>query len=233
MRVDELNELLDVALPDEDWDTVGGLRVRHARARARGRRVGRARRLAVHRRGGRRAADRAGQRRRVEAAVADADEPADRAGRRDDVALARLTTTFAGHADLLEGKVALVTGASKGIGKAIAAAFADVGRQGDAQLAQARRGSPRRPRRSAATVERVFAANAGDVEAAEACVAATIERFGGLDILVNNAGTNPYYGATLGVDEAALRQDVRGQPARPAVLDAGGVGAGVRATSRA
>ena len=35
-----------------------------------------------------------------------------------------------------------------------------------------------------------------------ACVDATIERFGGLDILVNNAGANPYYGATLEVDEA-------------------------------
>jgi NAD(P)-dependent dehydrogenase (short-subunit alcohol dehydrogenase family) len=47
----------------------------------------------------------------------------------------------------------------------------------------------------------VFAANAGDPEAARACVAATVERFGGIDILVNNAATNPYYGATLGVDE--------------------------------
>ena len=48
----------------------------------------------------------------------------------------------------------------------------------------------------------VFAANAGDVESAKACVAATIERFGGVDILVNNAATNPYYGPTLGVDES-------------------------------
>ena len=47
----------------------------------------------------------------------------------------------------------------------------------------------------------VFAANAGDVDSAKACVAATIERFGKLDILVNNAATNPYYGPTLGVDE--------------------------------
>ena len=48
----------------------------------------------------------------------------------------------------------------------------------------------------------VHAANAGDLEAADACVAATIERFGGLDILVNNAATNPYYGPTLGIDPA-------------------------------
>ncbi len=46
----------------------------------------------------------------------------------------------------------------------------------------------------------VFAANAGDIDAAAACVDATIETFGGLDILVNNAATNPHFGATLDVD---------------------------------
>ena len=79
----------------------------------------------------------------------------------------------------------------------------------------------------------VFAANAGDLDAAAACVAATIERFGGLDILVNNAATNPYYGADARGRPGALRQDVRGQPARPAVLVAGGVGAGVQGQARA
>ena len=77
----------------------------------------------------------------------------------------------------------------------------------------------------------VYAANAGDLDAAEACVAATIERFGRLDILVNNAATNPHFGATLDVEPGRVRQDVRRQPARPAVLVAGGVPAGVRATS--
>ena len=48
----------------------------------------------------------------------------------------------------------------------------------------------------------MFAANAGDLDAAAACVDATLETFGGLDILVNNAATNPYFGATLGVDPA-------------------------------
>ena len=45
-----------------------------------------------------------------------------------------------------------------------------------------------------------FAANAGDADAAAACVAATIERFGRLDVLVNNAATNPYAGPVLGID---------------------------------
>ena len=99
----------------------------------------------------------------------------------------------------LDGKVALVTGASKGIGKAIAASLAASGakvminsRKQD-QLEAARAGM-------IGDVE-IFAANAGDADAGERAVSATIERFGGLDILVNNAATNPYYGRTLDVDK--------------------------------
>ena len=105
----------------------------------------------------------------------------------------------------LEGKVALVTGASRGIGKAIATTMVASGakvmltsRKLDALQAAAAEIVAFTP---GADVE-VFAANAGDVASAGECVAATIERFGGLDILVNNAATNPYYGPTLGVDEA-------------------------------
>jgi NAD(P)-dependent dehydrogenase (short-subunit alcohol dehydrogenase family) len=99
----------------------------------------------------------------------------------------------------LEGKVALVTGGSRGIGKAIAATMAASG-------AKVMISSRKQDALEAAAAEMdgdvaVYAANAGDPESARACVAATIERFGGLDILVNNAATNPYYGATLGVDE--------------------------------
>ena len=45
-----------------------------------------------------------------------------------------------------------------------------------------------------------FAANAGDPEAAAACVAATVDRFGAVDILVNNAATNPYFGPAVDID---------------------------------
>lgn len=98
----------------------------------------------------------------------------------------------------LDGKVALVTGASKGIGRAIAASLASSG-------AKVMLSSRKQEQLEAAAAgmegeTAVYAANAGDVEAAGACVAATIERFGGLDILVNNAATNPYFGPTVGVD---------------------------------
>ena len=101
----------------------------------------------------------------------------------------------------LEGKVALVTGASKGIGRAIAAAYAESG-------ASVMLSSRKQDSLDAAVAEiggdtAAFAANAGEIDQATACVEATVERFGSVDILVNNAAANPYMGPTLGIDPGA------------------------------
>ena len=98
----------------------------------------------------------------------------------------------------LKGKVALVTGASRGIGKAISQAYADAG-------ASVLLTSRKLADLEAAATEiggdvDVLAANAGDPDQAEAAVDHCIARFGGIDILVNNAATNPYMGPTIDID---------------------------------
>ena len=98
----------------------------------------------------------------------------------------------------LDGKVALVTGASRGIGRAIAAEMAASGAR--VMLSSRKQEALEAAAAGMEGEVAVHAAHAGDIEAAAACVAATIEHFGALDILVNNAATNPYYGPTLGID---------------------------------
>jgi len=101
----------------------------------------------------------------------------------------------------LDGKVALVTGASRGIGRATAEVLAA---SGAAVLLSSRKQEDLEAVAAGIVAEggiaEVFAANAGEPEQAAACVAATVARFGAIDILVNNAATNPYMGDAVGID---------------------------------
>jgi NAD(P)-dependent dehydrogenase (short-subunit alcohol dehydrogenase family) len=98
----------------------------------------------------------------------------------------------------LEGKVALVTGASRGIGKAIAGAFAGSG--ASVMLSSRKQDALEATAEEIGGDTAVFAANAGEPDQIAACVAATVERFGRVDILVNNAATNPYMGRPIDID---------------------------------
>jgi len=93
----------------------------------------------------------------------------------------------------LDGKVALITGGSKGIGRAIALSFADAGAdvslaaRGAEALEKTAREVEERGRRTVAVPTDIT-----DAEQAKTLVDRTVEELGGIDILVNNAGAAPF-----------------------------------------
>ncbi|MBT6163025.1 3-oxoacyl-[acyl-carrier-protein] reductase [Flavobacteriales bacterium] len=91
---------------------------------------------------------------------------------------------------LLEGKVAIITGASRGIGKAIAQEFVSQG----AKVAFTYRSSEEKARSLEAELTanggtvRGFKSDAAKMDEAESLVASVVEAFGTVDIVINNAG---------------------------------------------
>ncbi len=100
----------------------------------------------------------------------------------------------------LRGRTAIVTGASRGIGLAIAEALVAGG--ANVVLTSRHEEAAVTAASSLGSEQAVgFQAHATDEQAAQACVEFAIERFGSLDILVNNAGTNPAFGPVVDQDK--------------------------------
>ncbi|HQP31931.1 MAG TPA: SDR family oxidoreductase [Deltaproteobacteria bacterium] len=102
----------------------------------------------------------------------------------------------------LDGKIALVTGASRGIGEAIAITLADYGahcilvsRKAEALALVVEKIQARGGKADA------IACHVGNLDQITALFKEVSARFGRLDILINNAATNPYFGEMLGADE--------------------------------
>src|SRR4029453_2549068 len=109
-------------------------------------------------------------------------------------------------------RTVIVTGASRGIGKATAVAFAAEGcnvvltsrkiEALDEVAAELRAAYP-------GIGVLTHAAHAAEPEQAQAVVDATMERFGAIDVLVNNAGTNPYFGPLMEIDPVRAEKTTR------------------------
>lgn len=113
------------------------------------------------------------------------------------------------HMSDLLGRSALVSGASRGIGKAVAA---ELLRRGANVVITARKPEPLE---EAAGELRALghqgevvtvAGNSGDAESRAAAVGRAVSEFGSLDILINNTGINPVYGSLMDADLDAVRK---------------------------
>lgn len=132
----------------------------------------------------------------------------------------------------LDGKIAVITGASRGIGAAIAQSYAAAGATvvlGSRKLEGVE--AIAATIRAAGGKARAQQLHTGDEAAITALVEETVASFGKIDILVNNAATNPYFGPILNAEpshwQKTLDVNVMGywrmaQACVPAMRAAGG-----------
>lgn len=109
----------------------------------------------------------------------------------------------------LTGKIALVTGASRGIGKAVACLL---GEQGAHVIVSSRRQEGCRAVADAIINNggeaEAYVCHIGNLEDIEKIFEYIRRTYGRLDILVNNAATNPFYGHVLDADPGAFQKTV-------------------------
>ena len=102
------------------------------------------------------------------------------------------------HTSDLNGRTAVVVGASRGIGLAIATRLAEAG--ADVVLTSRKQEAAEQAAAQVGGTALGVAAHAVDEDAARRCIDLTLDRFGSIDILINNAGTNPAFGPLIEQD---------------------------------
>ena len=110
------------------------------------------------------------------------------------------------HGRRFEGQIALVTGASRGIGLAVAQRLVDEG----ARVVI----TARKPEGLASALAELgghphaisVAGRADDPDHQDEAIHSAVREFGGLDVLVNNTGINPAYGPLAELEDSAARK---------------------------
>jgi len=110
---------------------------------------------------------------------------------------------MASHQIDMSGKVVLITGGSRGLGRAMALAFAAAG--ADLVITSRKIESCQATAREIEAMGRQAMAHACHVgywDQVDVLVEAAYERFGRIDVLINNAGMSPHYGSPAEISEA-------------------------------